>query len=57
MNKYKDYWYEVKQYGDFIQFCFYDTEDKYKNAWCFNAESYSFKDCIEKIKEISPEKD
>ena len=52
MNKYKNYWYELKHSEDLIQFCFYDTEDKMKNAWCFNAEFYNLRDCVKKIKEL-----
>ena len=51
MDKYKNYWYELKHSEDLIQFCFYDTEDKMKNAWHFNAEFYNLRDCVKKIEE------
>ena len=47
MNKYKNYWYEVKQFGNEIMFYFYDTEDKMGYAWGFNAEFYNFKQCLD----------
>lgn len=49
MNKYKNYWYEVKQFGDSIMFYFYDTEDRKNKAWSFNAEFYNFKQCLATI--------
>lgn len=55
MKKYKGYWYEVKECKFGIKFCFYDTEDRMRNAWCFNAELFNFKQCIEKIKEFRAE--